>query len=440
MLGMASSGSATALDFPIESDASPKFWIDVNYFRGQDQKTKIEIYYSVALRELKVSEMGEKLGLFDIDLTVKDSQNQAVFTESRSRGVRPGPAAEPVAESRGVVDQYVFYLPAGEYKLEAKVTDKNAKAKSSVAAAMQVPSFDNGLGISEPQLATVITKDLSNKVFVKGNQAILPNPSRRYRYQNSILNFFYEVYNLTATPGDSSGNFQVAYAITDVLGDSLIVIPKQMVSKPGSTSSRVQSFDIRGLEKGEHVLAISVSDPASGQSAVVQKRFFIHDPMQDVQILPMTNEDIKRYREQIKYLATRDELQVFDQLNPKGKEAFLLNFWHSKDADPSTAVNEFMQNYFSRIDYANKHFKGKSGGQNTDMGRVFIIFGQPDDIGNHIMEIHKKPYIVWYYYQSGQGKQEFVFVDRNNEGIYVLVHSTVEGELKNYNWRDQELQ
>ncbi len=154
----------------------------------------------------------------------------------------------------------------------------------------------------------------------------------------------------------------------------------------------------------------------------------------------MTTEDIKRYRDQIKYLATRDELQVFDQLNPKGKETFLLNFWRSKDTDPNTAVNEFMQNYFSRIDYANKHFKGKSGGQNTDMGRVFIVFGQPDDIENHVMEVHQKPYVVWYYYQTGTGKQEFVFVDRNNEGIYVLVHSTVEGELKNYSWKMQELQ
>ena len=157
------------------------------------------------------------------------------------------------------------------------------------------------------------------------------------------------------------------------------------------------------------------------------------------QILPMAEEDIKKYRDQIKYFATHEELDLFDKLDPKGKETFLLNFWRSKDTNPETPENEFMQDCFSRIHYANKHFKGRDSGLNSDMGRIFVIYGQPDDIENHTMEFGTKPYVIWYYFTSGSGQHSFAFVDRNNEGIYTLVHSTVESEIKNENWMEQEL-
>ena len=83
----------------------------------------------------------------------------------------------------------------------------------------------------------------------------------------------------------------------------------------------------------------------------------------------MTQEDIKKYRDQIQYLASNEELKIFDSLTPEGKASFVVNFWRSRDTDPSTPENEFMLNYFSRIEYANTHFKGVNGGINTDMGR-----------------------------------------------------------------------
>lgn len=98
-----------------------------------------------------------------------------------------------------------------------------------------------------------------------------------------------------------------------------------------------------------------------------------------------------------------------------------------------------MLNCFSRIDYANKNFKGKENGLNTDMGRVFVVYGQPSDIENHTWESGSKSYAIWNYF-TASGQHIFVFVDRNHEGFYTLVHSTVEGELKNENWMAQELQ
>ncbi len=73
------------------------------------------------------------------------------------------------------------------------------------------------------------------------------------------------------------------------------------------------------------------------------------------------------------------------------------------------------------------------------MGRIFIVYGQPDDIDRHHMEIDEKPYEIWSYYVGGQN-HKFVFVDRNNENIYSLVHSTLPEEITNEEWYEREVE
>ena len=364
--------------------------------------------------------------------------DSVVFEETRFKRIRAASLVETSHKSQGVVDQITFDLPPGNYTLTAKMTDKNCKAFSSTTTDFQILEFDQQLCMSEPQLATLISSDISRKQFIKSNRMVLPSASRRYRYQNSILYLYFEIYNLAA-PIDSSGDqFEIGYLVTDILGDTLILTSMQTIAKPGTSCIKMQALDIRGLERGEHVLTVIVTDPASDTTIIGKKNFWIYVPEQETQILPMTNNDIKKYREQIQYFASYEELKLFDELPLKAKETFLLNFWRAKDTTPETPENEFMQNAFSRIDYANRNFKGKRGGLNSDMGRIFVIYGQPDDVENHLMRMNSKSYIIWYYYIAGS-KHMFVFVDRNNEGIFSLVHSTVLEEIKNENWMEQEL-
>ena len=186
------------------------------------------------------------------------------------------------------------------------------------------------------------------------------------------------------------------------------------------------------------MLAINASDPVSGQTAVSRKVFSINKPRQSFSNLPMTAADIKKYRDQIKYIASQQEMNEFDATPNETKTAFLIQFWESRDETPETPDNEFMMDYFSRFNYAEKNFKGIDAGSNSDMGRVFIVYGQPDDIERYQMDFQTKPYEIWQYYTTG-GKHVFYFVDRNNIGIYSLVHSTVLEEIKNYSWRENEL-
>ena len=426
---------------PLQAKHSPRYWVDAAFYKINGSMTSVEVYYSISLTELSFSpDSGENLASYTFSVQVFDSKNREVKNDSIRRAIAAKSIEETKDQSRGVIDELIFPLGPGAYTLYTSLKDNQTKAFSFDSLQLVVPSFASRMQTSSIQFASSISDTQTNSVFNKGGRSVIPNPSRRYRCHNSVLPFYFEVYNLL--PPDSVNNeFLCEYVITDSTGDSLIVVPAQSVKKPGTSCAKTQTLDIRGLETGRYLLSVTTTDPASGQSSTVQSYFWVDPPppLKAATRLPMTPTDVKKYRDQIKYLAKPSELRIYDQLSPAGKEKFILNFWRSKDPTPETPENEYMQDYFSRIDYANKHFKGKDGGMNSDMGRVFIIYGQPDEIERHVMESGLKPYVIWHYFTAG-GQQTFIFVDRNQAEIYTLVHSTVPEEIKNENWKSQELQ
>ena len=75
---------------------------------------------------------------------------------------------------------------------------------------------------------------------------------------------------------------------------------------------------------------------------------------------------------------------------------------------------------------------GKEGWK-TDRGRVYLIYGGPDEIERFPNEIETRPYEIWHY-ESVEGGVIFVFADITGFGSYQLVHSTKRGELRDDSW------
>jgi hypothetical protein len=78
-----------------------------------------------------------------------------------------------------------------------------------------------------------------------------------------------------------------------------------------------------------------------------------------------------------------------------------------------------MEEYFARVDYANEKFKSRRDGWKTDMGMVFIIFGNPDYVDRHPFELGSQPYEIWDYYGVNR---RFIFVDETGFGDYRSVY------------------
>jgi GWxTD domain-containing protein len=119
-----------------------------------------------------------------------------------------------------------------------------------------------------------------------------------------------------------------------------------------------------------------------------------------------------------RYLITREERRTFLNLPPSEREAFIAEFWKKRDPDPETEANAFRDEYFRRIDQANRLFSdGGEPGWLQDRGRIYILLGPPSDRATYPRGVtfYGLPMEFWSY-----GFFPIVFIDRDWTGNYKL--------------------
>lgn len=161
-------------------------------------------------------------------------------------------------------------------------------------------------------------------------------------------------------------------------------------------------------------------------------------------ILPVFSEkkDIKtlpdKYKkwleEEVVYIITPKEKEVFLQLeSDRERDIFIEAFWKARDPDPNTPENEFKDEHYRRISYANQYLGRLSPtpGWRTDRGRVYITLGEPNQIERYDNLPDVYPVEVWFY--QGLGKYGLpnafyvVFFRRDDSSDYELYSPVKDG-------------
>jgi GWxTD domain-containing protein len=143
--------------------------------------------------------------------------------------------------------------------------------------------------------------------------------------------------------------------------------------------------------------------------------------------------------EDVVYIISDEERKAFKQLsNDEERDQFIEGFWQRRDPTPDTEENEFKEEHYRRIEYANEHFAAGLPGWKTDRGRIYIMYGPADEIDSHpsggtydrpIEEgggtTSTFPFEDWRYrYLEGIGQEvEIEFVDTCMCGDY---HMTID--------------
>jgi GWxTD domain-containing protein len=133
------------------------------------------------------------------------------------------------------------------------------------------------------------------------------------------------------------------------------------------------------------------------------------------------------YPDQFRLILSSQERDLFDDLDDDSRVRFYASYWLGRDAD--------MAAFEQRCVESERYSRAFSEGWRTDRGRVYIIFGAPNDIEAVPLVIDRIPHEIWYYYGSGSSER-FVFADRTGTGDYEQIFSTVEGETSYSNWED----
>jgi GWxTD domain-containing protein len=147
--------------------------------------------------------------------------------------------------------------------------------------------------------------------------------------------------------------------------------------------------------------------------------------------------------EDVRWIITDQELKSFKSLsNDEERDAFIENFWQRRNPSPDSPENEFREEHYRRIQYANDHFPAGKPGWKTDRGHIYIAFGKPDSIESHPAggayerpidegggETSTFPFETWHYrYLEGIGENiDIEFVDTCQCGDY---HMTIDRSEK----------
>jgi GWxTD domain-containing protein len=147
----------------------------------------------------------------------------------------------------------------------------------------------------------------------------------------------------------------------------------------------------------------------------------------------------KWIQEDVDYIITPEERAAFKKLQTdEEREQFIEQFWLRRDPDPDTNENEYKEEFYRRIAYANDKFTSGKPGYRTDRGRIYITFGPPDSIESHPAggpyerpsyegggSTSTYPFEIWFYrYLEGVGSGvEIEFVDPTGSGEYRIANS-----------------
>ncbi len=145
----------------------------------------------------------------------------------------------------------------------------------------------------------------------------------------------------------------------------------------------------------------------------------------------------------VRWIITETEQQAFKHLsNDEERDQFIENFWLRRNPNPDSPENEFREEHYARIAYANEHFAAGIPGWLTDRGHIYIAYGKPDSIDSHPSGGQYErpmeegggstaafPFEIWHYrYIEGVGDNiDLEFVDSCQCGDY---HYTIDRSEK----------
>ena len=147
--------------------------------------------------------------------------------------------------------------------------------------------------------------------------------------------------------------------------------------------------------------------------------------------------------EDVRWIITDEELSAFKQLsNDEERDQFIEQFWLRRNPNPDSPENEFREQHYQRIAYADEHFAAGKPGWRTDRGHIYIAYGKADSIDSHPSggsyerpmdegggNTSTFPFEIWHYrYLEGIGDNiDIEFVDTCMCGDY---HMTIDRSEK----------
>jgi len=240
-------------------------------------------------------------------------------------------------------------------------------------------------------------------------------------------------------------NLWLSFLVSIALGSPALVVCQQGTGSGNSAQASAPQSSAQG--SGQN----SPSAAPAGSQGQAEPVDILKRPMGEKQkrenAKSLKQELGKTYKkwldEDVVYIITDEERKAFRQLsNDEERDQFIEAFWQRRNPNPDSEDNEYKEEHYRRIEYANEHFAAGVPGWKTDRGRIYIMYGAADEIDSHPSggayerpieegggETSTFPFEDWRYrYLEGIGQEVIIeFVDTCMCGEY---HMTIDRSEK----------
>ena len=384
---------------------APAFIVEALTFSSREPgKTRIDVFLQVDLEGLSFEKDGDSYqASYDVTASLFDSANTLVSEQSWTDNITGLTYEQTIAGGAAKISQRSFTVAPGTYSLSILVRDTDTKKDRKIQRTFLVPSYTNG-GIC---LSSIML--ISRYVEQGGIKHIVPSVSSNMGLIPDAFHIFFEVYNQGV-----SASVRFTASVLDHEDRQVMHVDTVALIDVGRTEMFMKIVDTM-LVVGDYKLMVVASTPSqSSVLAQVARTFTMR-----WRGMPMSVSSLDLAIEQVKYIARDAEYDSLKEAKTtEDKRRVFLAFWKKRDPNPNTLRNERMEEYYTRVDFANKHFSHFRPGWKTDMGMVYIILGPPSNIERHPFDMESKPYEVWSYYNNNL---TFLFVDETGFGDYRLI-------------------
>jgi GWxTD domain-containing protein len=295
------------------------------------------------------------------------------------------------------VERRKLEIPPGRFDVSVTVRDLNAGTESKAGDRVTVPDYSRvPVGFADLELGV---RD-SSGVF-------RPVPTRVFGADVGHLAARAAMFD--RRPGAWPRRYAFRYRVLDDVGQKLKEGTSEVTMSRSAEPVVIGPVDA-DLFVGPYVFEVELAE--KGSRWRVERSFEVEESG------PPRGADFERMLEPLSYIAASDEIERLRALPPDRQPAGWEQFWRQRDPTPDTPRNEALIEFIRRLHYAERHFQGYGPGWRSDMGRIYIRYGPPDQIESRAPSTDSPQLEIWYYHNPFR---RFVFGDREGFGRFVLM-------------------
>ncbi len=376
---------------------------------------RLELYYQIFNHVLQFQKVGELFEAhYEMSVTIKDKEGKQIAASSRDWRTRVASEQQATSSADYTTRQLNFDLPAGKYVVALTLRDNNARTTLSRDLDLKLDSPVGKLPtLSDIELVQFAGQKQENaKSFAKGDLTVIPSVTGSFGgEQNSKLSYYMEIYRGT----DMAEQVRVE-TILRPKGKSMVYRDSAtaMLSEP--TVRQLREVSLSAFGPGDYELEVVLKGRRNKKLDMKSVEFEILWSAEAA-----LKHDYETAIDQLAYIASGDHIKELKKPQTLEERIEAFNkFWQEHDPVPETPENELKATFYHRVSIANRRF-GAMGrdGWRSDRGRIYIQFGEPDQIDDYPVAAGGRPYQLWHYYGLGPYRK-FTFVDEYGDGDYRL--------------------